>query len=169
MQGLFRELNYIYYSVKSHYTRTLVCSNFIALLSLYMYTGSPQSNSKQQTLETFLEITFTSLIFKLLKIMLSRMFDMQLFDIMNVSSITASSRELKPFNVPLSSTDDPRFSWLENQFLKYFEDWLRSIEERPGAYTKSEKQKMFISSQTYEGLKITVHSAIVLVKFLIVH
>ena len=164
MQGLFREVNYIYYSVESHYTRTLLCSNFIALLSLYMYTGSPQV---QQTLETFLEITFTSLIFKLLKIMLSRMFDMKFFDIMNVSSTTASSRELK--NGFKLSTDDPRFSWLKNQFLKYFEDWLRSIEERLGAYTKSEKQKMFISSQTYEGLKITVHSAIVLVKFLIVH
>ena len=55
MQGLFGELHYFYYSVKSHYTRTLVCSNFIVLLSLHMYTGSPQV---QQTLETFLKITF---------------------------------------------------------------------------------------------------------------
>ena len=53
------------------------------------------------------------------------------FDIMNVSSTTASSRELKPFNASFLSTDDPRFSRLKNQFLKYFEDWLRSIEERP--------------------------------------
>ena len=91
------------------------------------------------------------------------------FDIMNVSSTTASSRELKPFNAPFSSIDDPPFSWLKHQFLKYFEDWLRSIEERPGAYTKSQKQKMFLSSQTYEGVKITVHSVIELVKFLIIH
>ena len=96
------------------------------------------------------------------------MFD-KFFDIMNVSSATASSRELKPFNAPFSSADDPRFSWLKNQFLEYFEDWLRSIEERPGAYGKSEKQKMFISSQTYESLKITAHSVIELVKFLIMH
>ena len=41
------------------------------------------------------------------------------FDIMNVSSTTASSRELKPFNAPFSAIDDPRFSWLKNQFLKY--------------------------------------------------
>ena len=74
---------------------------------------------------------------------------------------------MKPFNAPFSSTNDPQFSWLKNQVLKYFEDWLRSIEERPRAYTKCEKQKMFISSQTYEGLKITVHSVIELVKFLI--
>ena len=38
-------------------------------------------------------------------------------------------------------------------FFKYFEDWLRSIEEGAGVYTKSEKQKMFISSQTDEGLE----------------
>ena len=75
------------------------------------------------------------------------MFD-KCFDIMYVSRTTASSHELKPFNAPFSSTNDPRFSWLKNQFLKYFEDWLRSIEERPGAYTKHEKEKMFISSHT---------------------
>ena len=81
---------------------------------------------------------------------------------------TAWSHELRPFNAPFSSTDDPRFSWLKNQFLKYFEDWLGSLEERTGAYTKFEEQKMFISSQTYKGLKITVHSVIELVKFLII-
>ena len=37
------------------------------------------------------------------------------FDIMNVSSTTASSRELKPFNAPpFSSTDDPQFLWLKH-------------------------------------------------------
>ena len=80
---------------------------------------------------------------------------------------TAWSHKLRPFNAPFSSTDDPWFSWLKNQFLKYFEDWLGSLEERTGAYTKFEEQKMFISSQTYKGLKITVHSVIELVKFLI--
>ena len=71
------------------------------------------------------------------------MFD-KFCDIMNVSSTTASSRELKPFNAPFSSIDDPWFSWLKNQFLKYFKDWFRSIEERTEAYTKSKKQKMFV-------------------------
>ena len=75
------------------------------------------------------------------------MFD-KFFDIMYVSRTTASSHELEPFNAPFSSTNDPRFSWLKNQFLKYFEDGLRSIEERPGAYTKPEKQTMFISLHT---------------------
>ena len=75
---------------------------------------------------------------------------------MNVSSKTASSGKLKPFNASFLSTDDPRFSQLKNQFLKYFEDWLRSNEERPGAYAESGTQKMFISSHTYGSLKITV-------------
>ena len=91
------------------------------------------------------------------------------FNIMNVSSTTSLSRELKPFNAPLALSDDPRFSWLKNRFLKFFEDWLRSIEKRPEACTKSEKQKKFISSQTYESLKIIVHSIIELAKFLIIH
>ena len=59
MQCVFRAVHYFYYSVKSHQnTRTLGCSNFIALLSLYIYTESPQV---QQTLQTFLKITFTFL------------------------------------------------------------------------------------------------------------
>ena len=57
------------------------------------------------------------------------MFD-KFLNIRNVSSTTASSHELKPFNAPFSSTDDPQFSWLKSQFLKYFEDWSKSTEER---------------------------------------
>ena len=51
-----------------------MCSNFVALLSLYMYTGLLQVQ-QTQTLETFSKITFASL--GLTKIMLSIMFDMQ--------------------------------------------------------------------------------------------
>ena len=50
----------------------------------------------------------------------------KLLDFMNVSSTAASSRDFKRFNIRFSSTNDP-------------DD------------TKSEKQKMLISSQTYEG------------------
>ena len=95
------------------------------------------------------------------------MFD-KFFDIMNVSSTTVSSRELKPFNAPFSSTDASVFTDKKSA-LKIFRRLVRSIQKRPGAYTKFEKQKMFISSQTYEGLKITVHSVIELIKFLIKH
>ena len=62
----------------------------------------------------------------------------------NISSKTALTHELEPFEVPFSSTDYPRFLWLKYQILKYFEDWLTKIEVRPGVYEKSEKQKIFI-------------------------
>ena len=63
---------------------------------------------------------------------------------MNVSSTTALTRELKPLEAPFLSTDNPRFLWLKYQILIYFEDWLKTIEVRPGVYEKSEKQKMFM-------------------------
>ena len=47
---------------------------------------------------------------------------------------------------------------------------MPSIENRPGNFTKNAKSNMFLSWQTYEGLiKITVHSIIELVKFLLNH
>ena len=60
------------------------------------------------------------------------MFD-KFFDIINVSSTTASSRELKLFNARFSSIDDPWFSWLKNQFLKYFED-IQNLKNRKCLY-----------------------------------
>ena len=66
------------------------------------------------------------------------------FNLMNVSRTTALSCELKTFNAPFPWTDDYEFSLLKNQFLKNFDEWFRSIEARPEAYTKSVKQKMFM-------------------------
>ena len=59
----------------------------------------------------------------------------------NVSSRTALTRELKLFEAPFLSTNDPRFSWLKYQILKYLEGWLTTIEVRPGVYEKPEKKK----------------------------
>ena len=54
-----------------------------------------------------------------------------------------------------------------NVFLNYFQDWLNSVEQRQGNFTKDARQKMFISSQTYEGLKITVNSIVEATQFLL--
>ena len=59
----------------------------------------------------------------------------------NVSIRTALTCELKSFEVCFLSSDDPRFSWLKYQILKYFEDWLTTTEVRAGVYEKLEKQK----------------------------
>ena len=87
------------------------------------------------------------------------------FDIMNVRNIHSHDFERKPFLAPLTSVNDQRFSWLQNVFLKYFEDWQTSIEQRPGTFSRNTKGNMFVSWQTYEGLKITVHSIIEAAKF----
>lgn len=35
--------------------------------------------------------------------------------------------------------NDSRFDWLDNSFLKYFQEWKQSIERRPGNYTRTIK------------------------------
>ena len=72
-----------------------------------------------------------------------------------------------PFVKPFYSTDDTRLAWLTDTFLKYFENWQLSIERRPGNFTQSARSNMFLSWQTHEGVKTTVHSAIELIKFLL--
>ena len=73
MKGLFKEVHQFYLSLKSHQnTRILVRSNFFALISFCMRTGSPEV---QQTLKTFWKITFTSLNCR--KFVSSRMFDIR--------------------------------------------------------------------------------------------
>ena len=61
---------------------------------------------------------------------------------------------------PFRSANDQRFSWLRKVFLKTFQDWLNSPQKCAG-------QKMFISWQIYEGLKITVNSIIEASQFLL--
>ena len=70
---------------------------------------------------------------------------------------TDLTRKFKPF-LP---TNDSRFLWLKYQVLLYFEVWLKTTEVRPGVCEKSEKQKMFISSQICkECIKINLHTVI---------
>ena len=52
-------------------------------------------------------------------------------------------------------------------FLEYLRSWKESTDTRPGNYTQNARNQMFISWQTYEGFKITVHSVIEVTKFLL--
>ncbi|KAK3924215.1 Transposable element P transposase [Frankliniella fusca] len=66
---------------------------------------------------------------------------------------------VQPRNADLAayrSLNDPRFDFLENVFLKYFEDWKKDIITRPGIYTDTEKSRMIISHQSLEAIIITV-------------
>ena len=60
---------------------------------------------------------------------------------------------MKPLEALFLSTNDPWFSWLKYQILKYFRDWLKTIEVTPGVYEKSEKQNIFILSKFDKGPK----------------
>jgi hypothetical protein len=44
--------------------------------------------------------------------------------------------------------------WLENDFLKYLDDWEASVEKRR-EFSAAEKIKMQISQETLLGIKIT--------------
>ena len=43
------------------------------------------------------------------------------------------------------------FQFLQIDLIGYLQDWLNSIQNRPG-FTKEEKNRMFLSHQTYKGL-----------------
>ena len=90
-----------------------------------------------------------------------------LFDAVNIRDVTSHKFNLKSSLIMFSSIDDPRFSWLRNVFLQYFDDWLHSIEQREGNFSKNANNEMFISQQTYEALKISVNSIIEAVQFLL--
>ena len=89
------------------------------------------------------------------------------FDCLNVRSLTESKKKRKPFLTPYEDVNDIRFQRLEETFLGYFQNWEENIENRPGNFTKTARGNMFISWQTYAGLKITVYSVIEAVKFLL--
>eukprot|EP00794_Sanderia_malayensis_P012456 gene12456-13744_t len=89
------------------------------------------------------------------------------FDCLNVRNTKEHLLKRKPFLIPYVSPDDSRFAWLEGEFLKYFQDWQKSIDSKPGKFSKSGKQAMFISPQTYKGLQITIYSFVEACKFLL--
>ena len=89
------------------------------------------------------------------------------FDCLNVRSTTKHVRKRNNFLAPYSSSNDERFDWLKNTFLVYLEEWHTATQHRPGVFSKDDRAKMFISLQTYQGLKITIYSLIEVTKFLL--
>ena len=81
-----------------------------------------------------------------------------IFDIMNIQNNQSLEFEWVPMLAPfIRSVNDWRFPWLRNVFIKSFQDWMNSVQQCQGNFTKDAGQKMFISWQTYEGLKISVN------------
>ena len=89
------------------------------------------------------------------------------FDCANVRSRTEHIRGKNHFIKPNTSTDDERFSWLLDVFVKCLNDWKESTLNRPGNFSPAGRQKMFLSQQTYEGLKISAYSHVDAIQFLL--
>ena len=53
--------------------------------------------------------------------------------------------------------------------ILYIESWKESIDQRPGQFSKKNRSDMFISWQTFEGIKITTHSFKEVVRYLLSH
>ena len=52
-------------------------------------------------------------------------------------------------------------------FLVYLENWKSCVEKSKGNFGRAERNKMFLSHQTYEGILIYVYSVIESVNFLL--
>jgi len=88
------------------------------------------------------------------------------FDCFNVRNTKEHKTKRKPFLRQYENVGDDRFLWLES-FLEYLNNWKTSIDERPDKPDYKQKQLMFISAQTYEGILMSVNSLIECVTFLL--
>ena len=82
------------------------------------------------------------------------------FDCMNSRSLNEAERKRKPFLALYKSIDDPRFDFLERDFLGYMDEWKTAVETRKGKFSNVERAKMFISQQTYDGIRVSIHSLV---------
>ena len=87
------------------------------------------------------------------------------FDCFNASSEGTKTR--KAFLLPYEDVNNERFSWLTDEFLHYLFEWQRSIKDRPGNFDDNARARMFLSRQTFEGIKISIYSMMALIKFLL--
>ena len=78
------------------------------------------------------------------------------FDCANVRSTTEYLRKQNDFLAPYRGTSDERFKWLEDTFIKYLDNWKAAVDLRKGKYTPHERGRMFLSLQTFQGLKMSV-------------
>jgi len=90
------------------------------------------------------------------------------FDCLNATSDPKSKRIKQTDNLlPYTDINDPRFTFLTETVLKFFDDWQKDVTNRPGRFKKEHREKMFISMLTYESIHTTTHSFIGVVKFLL--
>ena len=89
------------------------------------------------------------------------------FDCLNVRNKIEDVKKRNAFLQPYTNLNEERFKWLKNDFLQYLLNWKMSSIDRPGNFSQTEKDKMFLSWQTYERLQRTVYSINEAVKYLL--
>ncbi|XP_047144721.2 uncharacterized protein LOC124818209 [Hydra vulgaris] len=88
------------------------------------------------------------------------------FDMLNVNNKFQGQKNRKPALYPYHAVDDWRFEWLQNTYLKYINEWKAKAESNEGT-PKEMKTKLCLSSQTIQVIRITVHSFVELVPYLL--
>jgi len=88
------------------------------------------------------------------------------FDCLNVSKLRGDIRNRKPALAKYESVDDWRFEWLDKTFLGFLREWEEEGGQVAGL-TKDEQNRLCLSKQTLEGLRITVSSFVDLAKSLL--
>ncbi|XP_070567945.1 uncharacterized protein [Ptychodera flava] len=94
-----------------------------------------------------------------------RHFD-KFFDCLNVRSMTEGFKKRKPNLLPYRSPNDERLTWLETDFLNYLQNWDERVEAREHI-SKQNKNRMKLSRETLEGLRMTVKSCVDLSRYLL--
>jgi hypothetical protein len=80
------------------------------------------------------------------------------FDCLNVKNCTEGHRHRKEFKKPYRDRNDARFKWLSDTFLIYLDRWENSVQRDFGHLPKEQQNRMCLSRETLEGLRITVKS-----------
>ncbi|KAK7505178.1 hypothetical protein BaRGS_00003748 [Batillaria attramentaria] len=89
------------------------------------------------------------------------------FDCLDTRNLNEADRTCKPDLQAYTQLDDPRFDFLEEEFLAYLEEWQTSVNHRPGQFSKTDRQKMCLTHQTFRGLVMTVHAFVGVTKYLL--
>ena len=89
------------------------------------------------------------------------------FNCLNVKSTKEEDYSRNEFLKPYATENDLRFDWLQNTLLPYFNNWKHNILQRPGNFTASAREKMFIFRQTHESKQIICYSVIEATKYLL--
>uniref|UniRef100_A0A1X7UZK1 Transposable element P transposase-like GTP-binding insertion domain-containing protein n=1 Tax=Amphimedon queenslandica TaxID=400682 RepID=A0A1X7UZK1_AMPQE len=93
------------------------------------------------------------------------MFD-RFFACLNTRHFGEGRNKRKPDLEPYCTVNDAKLEWLESDFLGYLKEW-ENYTEVQNDLTKEEKNKVMLSRETRQGLKITVLAFVELTQFLL--